>query len=243
MFTGGTGMSGSAMEWAMSELMRNPKVMKKLQGQIREAFQGKAVITEGHLQASNLRYLKLVIKEALHLHPPTPLLVPRESIEACELEGYTIPAKSRVIVNAFDISRDPKYWDHAEEFKPKRFEEGGVDFNSGGYKFLPFRSGRRMCPGFNYGLANMELAVIGMLYHFNWSLPEGVEEVAMEEAPSLGVRRRSLMLAHIYQLALWGLESRPSNSRCMSPCRAGVLLDTNVLLPVDFFIIYLIQKN
>ncbi|OEL18545.1 hypothetical protein BAE44_0020435 [Dichanthelium oligosanthes] len=66
------------MEWGMSELMRNPAVMKKLQGQIREAFQGKAVVTEGDLQASNLRYLKLVIKEALRLHPPAPLLVAGE---------------------------------------------------------------------------------------------------------------------------------------------------------------------
>ncbi|GJN23368.1 hypothetical protein PR202_gb11012 [Eleusine coracana subsp. coracana] len=168
MFAGGTGTSASAMEWAMSELMRNPEVMKKLQGQIREAFKGKAVVTEGDLQASNLRYLKLVIKEALRLHPPAPLLVPRESVEACELEGYTIPAKSRVIVNAFAIGRDPKYWDDAEEFKPERFEEGGVDFNGGSYEFLPFGSGRRMCPGFNYGLASMELALVGMLYHFDW---------------------------------------------------------------------------
>jgi cytochrome P450 len=88
MFAGGTGTSGSAMEWAMSELMRNPAVMKKLQRQIGEAFQGKTTVTEGDLQASNLWYLKLVIKEALRLHPPAPLLVPRESIEACELDGY-----------------------------------------------------------------------------------------------------------------------------------------------------------
>jgi cytochrome P450 len=88
MFAGGTGTSGSAMEWAMSELMRNPAVMKKLQRQIREAFQGKTTVTEGDLQASNLWYLKLVIKEALRLHPPAPLLVPRESIEECELDGY-----------------------------------------------------------------------------------------------------------------------------------------------------------
>jgi cytochrome P450 len=123
MFAGGTGTSGSAMEWIMSELMRNPAVMKKLQGQIREAFQGKTTVTEGDLHASNLRYLKLVIKEALRLHPPAPLLVPRESIEACELDGYTIPARSRVIVNAFAIGRDPRYWEDAEEFKPERFED------------------------------------------------------------------------------------------------------------------------
>lgn len=109
MFAGGTGTSASALEWAMSELMRNPAVMKKLQGQIREAFHRKAVVTEADLQASNLRYLKLVIKEALRLHPPAPLLVPRESIDTCELDGYTIPAKSRVIVNVWAIGRDPKY--------------------------------------------------------------------------------------------------------------------------------------
>lgn len=194
MFAGGTGTSASALEWGMSELMRNPAVMKKLQGQIREAFRGKAVVTEGDLQASNLRYLKLVIKEALRLHPPAPLLVPRESIDVCELDGYTIPAKSRVIINAWAIGRDPRYWDDAEEFKPERFEEGTVDFMGSNYEFIPFGSGRRMCPGFNYGLASMELALVGLLYHFDWSLPEGVAELDMAEAPGLGVRRRSPLL-------------------------------------------------
>ncbi|XP_062215626.1 premnaspirodiene oxygenase-like [Phragmites australis] len=194
MFAGGTGTSGSAMEWGMSELVRNPAVMKKLQGQIREAFRGKAVVTEGDLQASNLQYLKLVIKEALRLHPPAPLLVPRESIDVCELEGYTIPAKSRVVINAWAIGRDPKYWDDPEEFKPERFEDGARDFTGSSYEFLPFGSGRRMCPGFNYGLASMELALAGLLYHFDWSLPEGVKEVDMAEAPGLGVRRRTPLI-------------------------------------------------
>ncbi|KAM0931173.1 hypothetical protein ACQ4PT_000493 [Festuca glaucescens] len=139
--------------------MRNPAVMEKLQGQIREVFKGKTVVTEANLQASELRYLKLVMKEALRLHPPAPLLVPRESIDVCELEGYTISAKSRVVINAWAIGRDP-----------------------------------RMCPGFNYGLASMELALVTLLYHFDLSLPERVAEVDMEEAPGLGVRRRTPLM-------------------------------------------------
>ncbi|KAG8049542.1 hypothetical protein GUJ93_ZPchr0009g805 [Zizania palustris] len=190
MFAGGTGTSASALEWAMSELMRNQLVMKKLQAQIREAFRGMVMVTEAELQASNLRYLKMVIKEALRLHPPAPLLVPRESIDACELDGYTIPAKSRVVINAWAIGRDGKYWEDADEFKPERFEDGAIDFMGSNYEFIPFGSGRRMCPGFNYGLASMELMLTGLLYHFDWSLPEGVNEVDMEEAPGLGVRRR-----------------------------------------------------
>jgi cytochrome P450 len=163
-------------------------------GADQRAFRGKTVVTEGDLQASNLQYMKLVIKEALRLHPPAPLLVPRESIEECELDGYTIPAKSRVIINAWAIGRDPKYWVDADEFKPERFEDGSRDFTGSSYEFLPFGSGRRMCPGFNYGLASMELAFVGLLYHFDWSLPEGVKEVDMGEAPGLGVRRRTPLM-------------------------------------------------
>lgn len=194
MFAGGTGTSASAMEWGMSELMRNPSVMKKLQAEIREVLRGKTTVTEADMQAGNLGYLKMVIREALRLHPPAPLLVPRESIDVCELDGYTIPAKSRVIINAWAIGRDPKYWDNPEEFRPERFEDGTLDFTGSNYEFIPFGSGRRMCPGFNYGLASMELMFTGLLYHFDWSLPEGVNEVDMAEAPGLGVRRRSPLM-------------------------------------------------
>ncbi|SPT18286.1 unnamed protein product [Triticum aestivum] len=190
----GTGTSGSAMEWTMSELIRNPKVMAKLQEQIREAFRGKAVVTEGDMQAADIRYLKLVMKEALRLHPPAPLLVGRESIDVCEVDGYTITAKSRVLVNVWAISQDPKYWDAPEEFKPERFEKGDIDFMGSHYEFTPFGAGRRMCPGISYGLASMELALVSLLYHFDWSLPEGVSELDMGEAPGLGVRRRSPLL-------------------------------------------------
>uniref|UniRef100_K4AIM2 Cytochrome P450 n=1 Tax=Setaria italica TaxID=4555 RepID=K4AIM2_SETIT len=204
MFAGGTGTSGSAMEWGMSELMRNPA-----------AFRGKAAVTEGDLQASNLRYMKVVIKEALRLHPPTPLLVPRETIEACELGGYTIPhrlasARPRMLPYRLnDVTILPSDTNKIRpkhrlsmrltlvknrcqyEFRPKRFKDGTRDFTSSNYKFLPFSSGCRMCPGFNYGLASMELALVGLLYHFNLSLPEGVKEVDMEEAPVLDIHRRT----------------------------------------------------
>ncbi|OEL15027.1 Germacrene A oxidase [Dichanthelium oligosanthes] len=118
-----------------------------------------SVITDADLQESNLRYLKLVIKETLRLHPRAPLLIPRESIDAYVRAGG-----------------------------PERFEDGGINLGSS-YEYLPFGSGRRMCPGYNYGLASTELALVAMLYHFDWSLPEGVKEADMEEASGLGVRR------------------------------------------------------
>ncbi|KAL6648150.1 hypothetical protein ACP70R_012374 [Stipagrostis hirtigluma subsp. patula] len=196
MFAAGTRTIASTLSWGMSELIRNKTVMAMLQAEIREAFRGKAVVAEAGIMASRcLPYLKLVVKETLRLHTPIPLLVPRESVDECEIEGYTIPARSRVIVNVWAIGRDRRYWgDDADEFRPERFEDSAIDFTESSYEYLPFGAGRRVCPGIAYGLVALETALVQLLYHFDWSLPEGVDEVDMTEAPGLGVHLKSPLL-------------------------------------------------
>jgi len=195
-FAGGTETSGTSMEWAMSELMMNPKVMGKLQGEIRAAFRDKEFITEADLRASGscMKYLGLVIKETFRLHPPAPILVPRESIEACEINGYVIPAKTRVVINSWAIMRDPQYWEDAEEFRPERFEGARIDFHGANFEYTPFGSGRRMCPGFNYGMASMELTLVQLLHSFDWSLPDGVDRLDMTETVSLSLTRKTHLM-------------------------------------------------
>ncbi|KAI3495599.1 hypothetical protein L1887_37944 [Cichorium endivia] len=169
MFSGGTDTSAMTIEWAMTEMMRNPNVMEKAQNEVREAFKGKNKITESDLQ--DLVYLKYVIKETLRLHPPLPLLLPRECREHWQIDGYDIPVKTKVIVNAFACAVDPEYWDDAECFKPERFDMSSVDFMGTNFEFVPFGSGRRMCPGINFGLISIESPLAQMLYYFNWQLP------------------------------------------------------------------------
>ena len=126
LFSGGTETTSTAMEWAMAELIKNPRVMKKAQAEIRQLLKGKKTINEADIQ--ELSYLKLIIKETLRIHPPVPLLVPRECREQCIIDGYEIPIKTRVIVNAWAIGRDPEYWQNAESFEPERFANNTVDY-------------------------------------------------------------------------------------------------------------------
>ncbi|CDP07886.1 unnamed protein product [Coffea canephora] len=200
MFLGGTETSSTTLEWAMSELIKNPNVMTKVQNEVRKAFTGKKTIEENEIQ--QLQYLKLVIKETLRLHPPAPLSVPKQCREQCEIDGYSIPVKTRLFVNTWAIARDPEYWDDPESFKPERFENSSIDFTGNHFELLPFGSGRRICPGISFGIANVELPLTLLLYHFDWRLPNGLSPDDLDMIESVGIattRKNDLcLLATLY---------------------------------------------
>ncbi|MED6187398.1 hypothetical protein PIB30_076069 [Stylosanthes scabra] len=189
-FAAGMDTTGATLEWAMSEMVKNPRVMKKLQAELRQALKGKKEIHESDIE--ELSYLKLVVKEVLRLHCPTPLLIPRECTEETNIHGYDIPVKSRVMVNVWAIARDPQYWDDAESFIPERFEDSSLDFKGNNFEYLPFGAGRRICPGMNFGVAGLTLPLAMLMYHFNWELPHGMktEDLDMTEVPGLAIARK-----------------------------------------------------
>ncbi|XP_019194287.1 PREDICTED: cytochrome P450 71D10-like [Ipomoea nil] len=191
MYIAGSETSSTSMEWTMSEMLKNPKVMKRAQAEVRKAFSKTRTVDESRLH--ELKYLQAVIKETFRLHPPLPLLLPRECRESCEINGYEIPEKSKVIVNVWAIGRDPEYWTEAEKFNPDRFLDSTVDYKGTDFEFIPFGAGRRICPGVSFALANMEFPLAKLLYHFDWKFPGGQkpEELDMTETFGLTVRRKN----------------------------------------------------
>ncbi|XP_059318700.1 salviol synthase-like [Lycium ferocissimum] len=180
----------------MAEMMKNTSALEKAQEKVRRVFSEKGYVDESNFD--ELKYLRAVIKETLRLHPPAPLLLPRVSREKCKLDGYEIPQNTQVIVNAWTIGRDPRYWDDAECFKADRFLDSSIDFNGNNFEYIPFEARRRMCPGMSFGVANVELPLALFLYHFDWKLPNGMkhEELDMSEVYfGVAVRRELNMHA------------------------------------------------
>ncbi|KAK8943002.1 5-epiaristolochene 1,3-dihydroxylase [Platanthera zijinensis] len=188
MLLAGSETTSTLLEWAMSELLRNPEIMKKAQREVREALGitmlGK--LSEEEVASGKLIYLQLVIKETLRLHPPAPLLLPRENQESCEVLGYEIPSKTRVIINMWAIARDANYWVDPNTFWPERFEGNSVDFKGAHFEFMPFGAGRRICPGVQFGLATVEIVLAYLLYYFDW---EYLGKMEMTEAFGITIRR------------------------------------------------------
>ena len=84
--------SVAAIEWTLSELLRYPRVMKHLQEELERVVGMNRMVEETDL--AKLPYLDMVVKESLRLHPVGPLLVPHESMEDIEVNGYYVPKKS-----------------------------------------------------------------------------------------------------------------------------------------------------
>ncbi|CAI0451606.1 unnamed protein product [Linum tenue] len=196
MFAAGSDTTYTALEWTMTEILRHPRVMEKLQQEIRVILGDERNVREEVIE--RMDYLKAVIKESFRLHPPIPLLVPRESTQDVKVQGYDVPEKTRVIVNAWAIGRDSKRWgDDAEEFRPERFLNSKVDFKGQDFELIPFGAGRRGCPGISFATASMEITLVSMLHRFDWSVPGGEEGGGLDadEAPGLAVHRRTPLLA------------------------------------------------
>lgn len=123
------------------------------------------------------------MKDSMRLHAPGPLMLPHFSMAECDVEGYTIPSRTRVILNVWALGRDPTYWKSPEEFMPDRFIEEAMDaasdFQGNDFRFLPFGSARRMCPAINFTKATLEIILANLIYHFNWELPPGSTGINM----------------------------------------------------------------
>ncbi|KAK3033795.1 hypothetical protein RJ639_034366 [Escallonia herrerae] len=176
----------------MAELLRHPKVMKKLQDEVREIARGKPNISGDDLE--KMHYLKAVIKETLRLHAPVPLLVPRESMQDVRIMGYDIAAGTQVFINAWAIGRDPSLWEDAEEFHPERFLSSAIDCKGFHYQLIPFGVGLRGCPGTLFAMSLNELAVANMVHKFDFTLPDGAEDLDITETTGITVHKKSPIL-------------------------------------------------
>ncbi|KAL3628570.1 hypothetical protein CASFOL_027616 [Castilleja foliolosa] len=172
---GGSSTSIIAIEWAFTLLLDNPETLKKAQSEIDAHVGYNRLITESDVAA--LPYLRHIIFETLRLHPPVSILMPHLSSEECTVGSYTIPAGTVLLVNIWEIHHNPEIWGDPEIFRPERFEslEGKKDL---GFRFFPFGSGRRACPGENLGLSNLGLGLGSLIQCFDW---EKVGEIDMSE--------------------------------------------------------------
>ncbi|GMP36941.1 hypothetical protein CsSME_00008872 [Camellia sinensis var. sinensis] len=179
----------------MSELLKQPDLINKAMKELdRVIGRGRWVEEKDFPQ---LPYIDAIVKETMRLHPVAVMLAPHMALQDCSVTGYDIRKGTRVFINTWSIGRDPAIWDAPEEFCPERFLGKSIDVKGQCFKLLPFRSGRRMCPGYSLGLKMIWSSVANMLHGFNWKLPNNMEtkNLSMEEVYGLATTRKIPLVA------------------------------------------------
>ncbi|KVH94592.1 cytochrome P450 [Cynara cardunculus var. scolymus] len=189
-FTAATDTTAIALEWMLVELISNPKVLEIAREEIDQVVGNERLVQES--DAPNLPYIQAIIKEALRLHPPIPMLI-RKSIEDVSVQGYDIPAGTMLFVNIWSIGRNPKYWESPLEFKPHRFLEDdpvkkSLDIKGQSFQLLPFGTGRRGCPGINLAMRELPVVIAGLIQCFEWNV-NGKQVLDMDERAGLTAPR------------------------------------------------------
>lgn len=145
--------SSITLAWLFHSLAAHPAIEAKVHAELDRVL-GERLPTIADLP--NLPYLKQVIDETLRCYPAA-YVSTRQSIAEDTVAGYTIPAKSILLINIYGLHHHPHYWADPNRFDPDRFALAHADaINRQAY--LPFLLGPRKCIG--EPLAHLEMQLI-----------------------------------------------------------------------------------
>ncbi|XP_015065076.1 geraniol 8-hydroxylase-like [Solanum pennellii] len=185
LFNAGTDTSSNVVEWAMTELLRSPDIMKKVQAELVQ------VLGEGNLMeetdVARLPYLQCIIKETYRMHPPAPFLVPRKVEQDVELCGYTVPKGSKVLINVWPIGQDSTLWEDPLMFNPDRFKDSKLDVRGQDFELIPFGAGRRICPGLPLAIRMVPVLLGTLLNTFKWKIEGDIAPKDMDMQEKFGL--------------------------------------------------------
>nr|GMD34165.1 cytochrome P450 703A2 [Ipomoea batatas] len=211
MIAAATDTSAVTNEWAMAEVIKRPRILKKIQAELDEVVGSDRMVCENDL--IHLNYLRCVVRETFRTHPAGPFLIPHESTRATTINGYHIPAKTRIFINTHGLGRNPRVWDHVDDFNPERHlpaDGGRVEISHGAdFKILPFSAGKRKCPGAPLGVTLVLMALARLFHSFDWGPPEGLRPedidtnevygMTMPKATPLFAVARPRLQRHLYR--------------------------------------------
>ncbi|MEC7525678.1 MAG: cytochrome P450 [Myxococcota bacterium] len=159
-FLAGHETTANALSWTFYLLGRHPHVARRLADELREVLGDRDPTTADY---GRLAYTQQVFRESMRLYPPA-WIIARAPLEDIELDGYLLPAGSRVFLSPWVTHRHPEIWSDPEGFDPDRFADPkAIDR----FAFFPFGGGPRLCIG--HGFAMMEgvliLATLARRFH------------------------------------------------------------------------------
>ncbi len=158
LFLAGHETTANALTWTWYALSQNPEVEKKFHAEL-DAVLGGRLPTPADLQ--KLEYTRRVFAESMRMYPPA-YVIGRSALAEFELGGYTVPAKSVILMSPYVCQHNPDNFPNPEKFDPDRWAPE-LQRERHKFTYFPFGGGPRTCIGESFAWMEgvLLLAVLG----------------------------------------------------------------------------------
>jgi cytochrome P450 len=186
--TAGHETTANAMTFTLYLLAKHPTVQSELRTQIQATLGNNPPSPES---LNQLPFVRHVLSESMRLYPPV-WTVGRQNQRPITLNNFTIPGKCTVLAPQWLLHRDERYFPDPLTFNPARWQNP----THPRYAYFPFSTGPRNCIGEAFAWLEMSLALIQLLQHCTFTLPNDAPE-ELPLAPSITLRPRGPLFLQI----------------------------------------------
>ncbi|XP_046870586.1 thromboxane-A synthase isoform X2 [Hypomesus transpacificus] len=118
-----------------------------------------------YANVQELKYLDMVICEALRLYPPG-FRFARDVDQDCVVNGQFLPKGATLEIPAGFLHYDPEHWPEPDKFIPERFTPE-AKANRHPFVYLPFGAGPRSCVGMRLAQLEIKMSLVHVFRRFN----------------------------------------------------------------------------
>ncbi|XP_056297234.1 cytochrome P450 2G1-like [Pseudoliparis swirei] len=192
LFLAGTETTSSTLRFALSVLIKYPKIQVKMQQEIDTVIgQQRCPYMEDR---KSLSFTDSVLHEIQRLMDIIPMNIPHYALQDISFRGYTIPKATVIIPLLHSVLREEKQWETPWSFNPQHFLDQKGNFKKN-QAFLPFSAGKRACVGESLARMELFLFLASLLQRFTFSCPGGPDSVDLSPEYSSFAN-----LPHIYEI-------------------------------------------
>jgi cytochrome P450 len=141
-FLAGHETTANALTWTLYLLSQHAEVEHRVHAEI-DAALGRRLPSADDLAV--LPYTRMVLAESMRLYPPA-WIVGRRAMGPFEANGYSIPARSIVLLSQYVMHRDDRWFPEPDRFDPDRFLPAR-QAERPKFAYFPFGGGPRVCIG------------------------------------------------------------------------------------------------
>ncbi|XP_055612681.1 cytochrome P450 4c3-like [Uranotaenia lowii] len=158
---GGHDTTAHAISWTLFLLGSDQEIQDRVFNEIDQIMGGDRDRLPTMQELNEMKYLELCIKETLRLYPSIPLIA-RRLPEDVQIQDYTIPKNTNVMIVVYHLHRDPTVFSNPEKFNPDNF----LPENCNGrhpYAYIPFSAGARNCIGQKFAILEEKTVLSSIL--------------------------------------------------------------------------------